>query len=352
MMTAIDRLPTTTNIMPSAENTNNMSGIHQLQRNVPLLSERMVVGPKSTSSSSSHLLPSVSMHGDESSMIHFDSKMLTKNPRKHSDPPGRRGSQHPFYNAFDDNSYDNHNDNNDDSMSYDTTIYDDDDDDDVNVFNDDDEYLGSTASSTPTPSSSTQNKRVRFGNITTYEVPSQLNEYMKSIESDTPSCCNKASLTDTSQLWYSSSDMIATRKDGRHLCLSDSNVKQYLYYYEMLYRKLIMSHSRGDDIDEMETLSTFDQMNLTRGLYSGYQGIEREGNFEQIRQSERRQIVRMIVELHKSMRQVQLNDDENIKSNELLFQQQQLHTYAASLSKKMSYWARYIGQAAYVASQE
>ena len=107
-------------------------------------------------------------------------------------------------------------------------------------------------------------------------------------------------MDDDGSFWYTTMDMISTRRAGRLATMNDASVKNYLYYYEFLYRKL-------QDNNEVYTnqellLSELDAKILAYGLRGGYQGLERESRFEQVRQQERRNIVKLIVEVHQSMK--------------------------------------------------
>jgi hypothetical protein len=294
-----------------------------------------------------------------------------------NDPPGRTALEDVYDNIEYENDMHHHyhdNDKNDtehqDDMTFDwssiSSIGDDhsNDDDDYDNYEDDDMVPDRTTASTTTtddvivdaPSSTSfvpmqQNthhqhqqcpkKHVTFGMVETYEVQS-----IKDFETD-----DYSDPTTNTSFWYTSYEMLSTRKAGRILSITDPNVRNYLYYYEYLYRKLIsnddLDHHEGKadtmgttDADTTSNLTALDTKILAYGLYDGYQGLERESSFEVYRQKERREVVRMILEVHQSMKSTQLdnNDDERLRS------------FALSLTTKMSYWAYCIGQAGHLAS--
>lgn len=188
-----------------------------------------------------------------------------------------------------------------------------------------------------TPSKS-QCRKVTFGMMEIYEVPA-LSDYM---------------MDDNTSFWYTTMDMISTRRAGRLATMNDVSVKNYLYYYEFLYRKL---QNNNETYSNQELLLTeLDAKILAYGLRGGYQGLERESKFEHIRQQERRNIVKLIVDVYNSMKvehaqkpqpttfvTTENNDDSSQDNDEAL------RTFAVSLTSTMSKWAVSLGQAAHLA---
>jgi hypothetical protein len=138
---------------------------------------------------------------------------------------------------------------------------------------------------------------------------------------------------DTS-LWWSKMDMISRRKEDRKSCLTDQRAKNYLYYFESFYRNM-------DDNCDGKSLSALDCKILANGLRIGYQGVERESFFEQIRQKERQEIVRAIVAAHGSL---SFNGDDHVDET--------LSTFSSYLTRKMSNWSACVGEAAHLAAQD
>lgn len=161
----------------------------------------------------------------------------------------------------------------------------DDDDEEEDDDHDDDHSMTDVGTQSPQENTAPSRRRkVTFGMMEVYEVPA-LSDYR---------------MDDDGSFWYTTMDMISTRRAGRLATMNDASVKNYLYYYEFLYRKL-------QDNNEVYTnqellLSELDAKILAYGLRGGYQGLERESRFEQVRQQERRNIVKLIVEVHQSMK--------------------------------------------------
>ena len=130
--------------------------------------------------------------------------------------------------------------------------------------------------------------------------------------------------------------------------MNDASVKNYLYYYEFLYRKLQSNNTTYSDKESL--LSELDAKILAYGLRGGYQGLEREGKFEQVRQDERRSIVKRIVQEQyghqletTAMATTNDDDDDDAAAAEAL------RRFAQSLTNTMSHWAISLGQAAHLA---
>ena len=241
---------------------------------------------------------------------------------------------------------------------------------------DDDDDHSMTDVGTQSPQENTapsRRRKVTFGMMEVYEVPA-LSDYR---------------MDDDGSFWYTTMDMISTRRAGRLATMNDASVKNYLYYYEFLYRKL-------QDNNEVYTnqellLSELDAKILAYGLRGGYQGLERESRFEQVRQQERRNIVKLIVEVHQSMKSessvpppptststtttTTSNDtttnhsttntttttntaNNNIVNGTSRHHQnhpdndEALRTFAISLTNTMSKWAVSLGHAAHLAMDE
>jgi hypothetical protein len=185
-------------------------------------------------------------------------------------------------------------------------------------------------------------RKVTFGMMEVYEVPA-LSDYR---------------MDDDTSFWYTTMDMISNRRAGRMATMNDVSVKNYLYYYEFLYRKL-QNNSEVYNNQEL-ILSELDAKILAYGLRGGYQGLERESKFEQVRQQERRNIVKLIVDVHRSMQvenaQQQPPPPTSLTSttNEATSNHQDnndeaLRAFAVSLTSTMSKWAVSLGQAAHLA---
>ena len=142
--------------------------------------------------------------------------------------------------------------------------------------------------------------------------------------------------------------------------MNDISVKNYLHYYEFLYRKL--QHHNEANANEELSLSELDAKILAYGLRGGYQGLERESKFEVIRQQERRNIVKLIVDVHNSLQQesastrqqstllvTTTSNDMNHHGHHLDNQDEALRAFAESLTNTMSRWAASLGQAAHLA---
>lgn len=176
----------------------------------------------------------------------------------------------------------------------------------------------------PTPM---KRRKVTFGMMEVYEVPS-LSDYQ--MEDNTP-------------FWYTTMDMISTRRAGRLATMHDASVKNYLYYYEFLYRKLQSNNTTYSNKEVL--LSELDAKILAYGLRGGYQGLERESKFEQVRQDERRSVVKLIVDAYKRKQEHGL-ESATVTSND---DAEALRTFAVSLTNTMSQWAASLGQAAHLA---
>ena len=241
---------------------------------------------------------------------------------------------------------------------------------------DDDDDHSMTDVGTQSPQETTapsRRRKVTFGMMEVYEVPA-LSDYR---------------MDDDGSFWYTTMDMISTRRAGRLATMNDASVKNYLYYYEFLYRKL-------QDNNEVYTnqellLSELDAKILAYGLRGGYQGLERESRFEQVRQQERRNIVKLIVEVHQSMKSessvpppptststttttstsndtrtnhsttnttaTTTNNNNNVNGSSRHHQNhpdndEALRTFAISLTNTMSKWAVSLGHAAHLAMDE
>ena len=276
--------------------------------------------------------PPLPLHHDHQHHHHMHNK------KRCIDPPGRNSDAEEAQDDDDDddenqNYIDDSNNNVDeDDRSFDWSSissvddHDHQDDDDVSMTDPVDTNI--TPPTPPTPP--TPRRKVTFGMMEIYEVPS-LSEYR---------------MEDNSSFWYTSMDMISTRRAGRLATMSDASVKNYLYHYEFLYKKL---QNDGDYKNAMTSpeplhLSEFDTKILAYGLRAGYQGLEREGPFEKIRQDERRGIVKRVVQAHWSLKQNHDNNDNN-----LLYREEAVRSVAIALTHHMSVWAASLGQAAHFA---
>jgi hypothetical protein len=176
------------------------------------------------------------------------------------------------------------------------------------TMNDDTETSSNSISAILSPNAS---RHVYFGSVEVIEVPSS---------------------RDDTSLWWSKMDMISTRKADRIACYTDQEVKNYLYYFEKLYRGMDESSSNSSASQESQILAT--------GLREGFQGVERESPFEQSRQNERKQIVSSVVAAYKSSTLDGHTDDEMIRN------------FYLALTRKMASWAICIAQAAHLAAQD